>query len=383
MLVIGAFLAFLGMSKLMVMTNETGQVTYAALFSHCAGPRAGPVLDAMLFVYGNGSCVGYFVFLGDFIPSLLALATGHKNYIKECPPWWRTVAILTCAVLLLPLTLQRDVSAFRFVAPISITSLVYMAFVVASKCPSEYSDHAGKPEFGHVGFIEPSLEIFDAFALCIFAFNCHINVVPVAEKMVRPTKTRIVKVSSQVNILQLCFYLLIGVTGYLSFLGGTPQDLLRGYDSKDPWVAGGRVLLSCTMLVAIVLNLNPTVRSGLQIVDYFRGDTTPLLAASPRHDSQGTASFSEAPEQGKMVRVCLTVVCIFCQAGIAIKVPGVADVLGLLGATVATAMMLAIPAYCMGKVMPKTWQSRLQQAVLLLFALISVASVPVKIYRMF
>lgn len=35
-----------------------GKHTYAAVFSHCAGPRAGPVLDAMLFTFGMGSCIG-------------------------------------------------------------------------------------------------------------------------------------------------------------------------------------------------------------------------------------------------------------------------------------------------------------------------------------
>ena len=27
----------------------------------------------MLFVYGNGACVGYMVFIGDFIPAIIAL----------------------------------------------------------------------------------------------------------------------------------------------------------------------------------------------------------------------------------------------------------------------------------------------------------------------
>mmetsp|Transcript_7461 Transcript_7461/g.19957 ORF Transcript_7461/g.19957 Transcript_7461/m.19957 type:complete len:482 (+) Transcript_7461:73-1518(+) len=384
MLVTGAALAFLGCSKLMWMTNETNQATYAALFSHCAGPRAGPVLDAMLFVYGNGSCVGYFVFLGDFIPQLIALAAGRS----AGPAWWRDVAIFGSVLVLLPVVVQRDTSCFRFIAPVSIVALLYMGTVVAFKTPAEFSEHDGEPGYGRPHLVQSSVEGWlNAFALCIFAFNCHINVVPVAGQMVRPTKTRITKVSAQVNLLQLCFYMLIGVTGYMSFLEDTPQDILKGYKSTDPWCAGGRVLLSCTMLVAVVLNLNPTVRSGLQILDYFRPGSPPLMpspAASPREGQlPRPAAAPEAPQQGDRARVLVTVACLVVQACIAVKVPGVADVLGLLGATVATCMMLVIPAICMDKVMEKTSKMRAQQAILLFFSAVAFASVPMKIYRIF
>lgn len=56
--------------------------------------------------------------------------------------------------------------------------------------------------------------------------------------------------------------------------------------------------------------------------------------------------------------------------------PNVGTVLSLLGATVATAMMLVIPAYCMGVVLEKTWRRQATQALLYLCALLSAASVP-------
>ena len=38
-------LAYLGMSALMEMSTKTNCNSYAALFSHCAGPAAGPILE--------------------------------------------------------------------------------------------------------------------------------------------------------------------------------------------------------------------------------------------------------------------------------------------------------------------------------------------------
>merc|ERR1740138_542206 len=84
MLLLGGLLAHLSTRRLMEMSTSTGLHSYAGLFSHCAGPRAGPVLDAMLFIYGAGSCVGYFVFLGDFVPALIKLAApGAPDWVKS------------------------------------------------------------------------------------------------------------------------------------------------------------------------------------------------------------------------------------------------------------------------------------------------------------
>jgi amino acid permease len=361
MLLAGGFLSFLSITALMRMSIETGNETYAGLLSRCAGPRAGPILDSLLFIYGNGSCVGYFVFLGDFVPALVEFCAPHAP--RWCASRWLAISVGALAVL--PLAVQREVSALRYVSPVSICALMYMAIVVTAKAYGEHESHVNDPIYGEVELFHLDLHFSEAFALCVFAFNCHLNVVPVAASMVAPTKARITKVSYRVNALQLAFYCLIGVTGYLSFLEMTPQDILKGYPSSDSFVAGGRFLLTGTMLVAIPLNLNPTIKSALQIGDYLRGDVTTTSESRPA-----------AP------RVVLAVVCIACQAVLAINVPGVADVLSLLGATVATAMMMVLPAYCMGVIMPRTAKNRAQQAILIFFSLVSVASVPVKVLRM-
>jgi len=239
-----------------------------------------------------------------------------------------------------------------------------MAIIVTAQAPALYTTRFDSETHGAVDYGHFDLHIMESFALCIFAYNCHMNVIPVAASMVTPTKARITKVSARVNGVQLLFYCLVGVSGYLSFLAKTPQDILQGYPSGNYLVVGGRIMLTCTMLVAIPLNTVPTIRCGLQMVDYFRGDVSP------------SESRSSVP------RVSLTVVCIVCQALLGIRVPGIADIMSILGATVATAMMLAIPAYCMGKVLPRTWGNRALQMALWAFSIVSFASVPVKVLRM-
>jgi len=344
--------------------------------------------------------------------------------IKPDAPAWvasRELAICGSSLLVLPLALQKDLSALRFVAPISILALLYMAFIVTIKAPLLYKEHLDNLDvYGNVIFATPSLDTCEAFALCVFAFNCHLNVVPVAGSMLRPTKARILKVSARVNALQLGFYALIGVSGYLSFLEQTPQDIILGYNATDLAVAVGRLLLTFTIFVAIPTNLNPTIRSGMALVAHWKHvppATSPRVApqaappfgamepfpftleeaeeepavmmarplAQEREDGMPPLRLEQAPaaqyEPSATFRSAFTTVLVVMQAGLAVIVPGVADVLSILGATVATAMMLTIPAYAMGIVLNRTPKRRAMQVVLYLFSIVSAASVPVKLLR--
>jgi len=357
-------------------------------------------LDALLCIYGNGTCVGYFVFLGDFIPSLIHLAA------PNAPDWCssRIVGIFVGLLVVLPMALQRELAALRHLTPVSILALAYVAVVIFVRCFYYYNEHKDDhKDYGELKVFDFDLGLFNAFSICVFAYNCHINVVPVAGRLIRPTKERIQKVAWWVNGLQLSFYSIIGVAGYLTFLKKTKQDIIHGFPVNDPFMAVGRVLLSFTMVVAIPLNTHPAVRSAIQIRDYFFPDSPVLLPSprsSPRSSPQSSpvlgSSRQAAPappspsslgSQGRtsepaLPRIVVTVICLMVQVLIAIAVPGVADVLSLLGATVASAMIMLIPAYAIGKVLPRTLGNRCQQAVLILFACVSFASVPVKVLQM-
>ncbi|CAK9097040.1 unnamed protein product [Durusdinium trenchii] len=367
-LALGALLAYLGMAALMEMSTKTGCSSYAALFSHCAGHLAGPILDAFLFVYGNGACVGYMVFIGDFVPPVLALMFPGETWAQDTTGLSRTCCIAIAAVLLVPMMLPYDLSRLKFLQPVSIMALVYMAIVVAVKCPHSFSVNVGKHGYESIRWFTLSPHFFEAFALCVFAFNCHLNVVPIADQLVRPTVERTKKISIRVNLFQWLFYSLIGVTGYLSFLDDTSSDILTNYSPHDYFVAAGRCFLTLTMMVAIPANLNPTVRSGVQLKDFFCKRDRPLLGnQSPTSDT-----VVDQPT----FRITVSIIGLACQAALAVVVPQVGTVLSLLGATVATAMMLIIPAYCMGVVLEKTIRRQIKQALLCICALVSFASVP-------
>lgn len=359
LIIVSALIAYISIDKLMRMSVETQTDSFAALFAKCAGPRAGPILDLLLFIYGNGASIGYLVFLADFLTQIFHFVA-PSFFLTN-----RTYAIVASAVITFPLAMQRDTSVLRHIAPFSILALLYMVTVVTAQMPYLFSKHRGDEKYGGIQILTSDfiVNLPEAFSVCVFAFNCHMNVIPVAHTMVNPSHHRIKSISCKVNTLQGLFYSLVGLAGYLSWLHQTPGNLLTAYPANNPSIIVARIMLSITMMVAIPMNFVPTVRSGLQILDYFK---------DRKLDAETRPAFP---------RVVMTVICCACQVGLAIKVPGVADVLSLLGATVATAMIMGIPAYCMGKVLPKTAKNRVSIATLYVFALIAVSSVPIKILK--
>merc|ERR1712008_226092 len=169
---------------------------------------------------------------------------------------------------------------------------------------------------------------------------------------------------------------------------------MGGYAADDIGIAVVRFELLGTMLVAIPTNSIPTVRSGLQLIEHLcpgvLGEDPRLLADATAEQAAASngipaeappVTFSPQGPRAGLVRVVMSVCFLFLQAVLAIVVPGVADVLSLLGATVATAMIMAIPAYCMGKIQILTPKKRMLQATFYFFSLVSLASVPVKILK--
>jgi len=162
------------------------------------------------------------------------------------------------------MSIPEKLSALRYVAPLAFLGLAYTAIVVLIKAPENISQSTG-----HAALAILDWNIFKVMSICLFAFNCHINVVPVAAEMQGLCDRRIRKINVLGVLVQLIFYSLLAVGGYLSFLDNTQQDLLEDYDAKDTAVLASRCLLPLTIIVGIPTNNGPTVQSLMNVLRAF------------------------------------------------------------------------------------------------------------------
>lgn len=383
--IVSAFLAYVSSAALMEMSMVTGCQTYSEICTYALGPRAGPLLDMMLFVFGNGVFAMGLKLLTDYVPSLVGLLHAAPAWVAD-----RRTTIFVSAALVFPLAVQKNIAALSEFTKFQLAAFVYTAFAIVLMAPGYLSENGGlwsRP----VRFFTFDASFIEAFGMTIFAFNSHNNVVPVVGGLVRPTKARIVKLAWRVQLFQLCLYVPIGVIGYLTFLDNTPQDILTGYPSGSGLIVASRAVLSLAVIVGISLNVQPAVRSGLQVLDYLRGPSAGRqpwtsvgpLSPPPRRASPWASSESvKAPPEPQWPRLTTMLACTAAQVGVAVVGPEIADIITLVLSPVATTFMAALPAYLLGAIMPQTRENSARRALLYMCAAMSYLGVPYKVLQL-
>jgi amino acid permease len=124
-------------------------------------------------------------------------------------------SVPTALLLLLPLSLKRDMSAFRYVSLASIAALLYTGIVLIVELPKYYNHFINHPKTDvRFGFFD--LDMFTGCAMTFFAFQCQVQLLPIYSELVNPEYRRVIKVIDRAIAVDLFFYMTIAVAGYLS-----------------------------------------------------------------------------------------------------------------------------------------------------------------------
>ena len=341
MLSFAAVLAYYSMKILFMSSTKTGIYSYGALLSHATAPIAGPLLDVVIVLYGSGVVIAYFVFLGDFMPSLGA-GLGIE-FLSD-----RTTCLVICGLAAIPFALPRKLSALQYVSPISTVALVMTAIVAVVRLPrmsSELTPEEAKLDIALVG-----LPLLKCFTISAFAFIAHMNVVSVAGELIHPTLARASKVAFRSATVQLIFYLVIGTSGYVSFGHTVHQNFVTNYPSDDGLIIMCRFLLTLTIFFAVPINTNPTANAFVHLLLTTGLAPEPSLTVDMEAPlvNSGTPTISLEVEPLRTTRIVTAVVVLIQGTIVAIYAPGIADVISILGGSFGTLIMLVCPGviYC-------------------------------------
>jgi amino acid permease len=342
MLCFASTLAYYSMKILFMSSTKTGIYSYGALLSHSTSRIAGPLLDVVIVLYGSGVVIAYFVFLGDFLPSL---ATGLGiSYLTD-----RTSCLILCGVFAIPFALPRKLSALQYISPISTVALVMTAIVAVVRLPqvrTQLTPDELRYDVALIGW-----QLLKCFTISAFAFIAHMNVVSVAGELIHPTLPRASKIAFRSAVIQLFFYVVIGLSGYLSFGQTVHQNFVTNYATDDRLIITCRLLLTLTIFFAIPINTNPTANACVHLLlttGLTRDITGRVDMEQPLVVSDDQSSISLESEPLRTTRIIIATAVIVQGATIAIYAPGVADVISLLGGSFGTLIMLVCPAiiYC-------------------------------------
>ncbi|EER08334.1 vacuolar amino acid transporter, putative [Perkinsus marinus ATCC 50983] len=335
LLSISSLIAFVTMYILIMCAVRANKHSYGSLLGYCAGKWVAPVLDIILFLYGMGAVIAYFILLGDFLPALFQLVGVTVAS--------RTICMIGVAAFAVPLVLPRRLSALQYVSPVATFSLILTAVITMVKA---HRESVILPSDAPVDLLIFGWPLLKSFTITLFAYICHMNVVPVAGELVDPTPARVLKVTSRVAFVQLSFYIVIGVAGYISFPHFTRQNYITNYPSGDVLISLCRLSLSCSLLFSIPINTNPTAKAAVHFFQSIRE-----LMVDSRGDRllptrrRVLSSVTEENATERALRIFFSFLVLAVTLIVGILVPGVADVVSLLGGSLGTIIMIVCPLY--------------------------------------
>lgn len=201
------------------------------------------ILASMLFV-AYGAMVAYLLIIKDTVPIVMGFSDdpGAGGFIQS-----ELVMMITSLVIIVPLSMQRDMSSLAFTSALSVMADIVLVGMIARFSPFQETVAAN----GGLGEVMKDDVIgygfFIGFGVLTTAMTCQHSAFIVSGSLERLTWKRwgIVTMLSMTTACVLCA--ILGITGYLGFLDETKGDVLNnfGYEAKEATIA--RCLLALTM----------------------------------------------------------------------------------------------------------------------------------------
>lgn len=303
-------------------------------------------LQIMMVVYATGSCTGYQIFLGNLLTYVFEqLLPDDKYDFLHSFEFRLMVNVPIAGVILLPLSLKRDMSALAFAGVLSVASLTYTLLVLVVETPFYWREYRNAPATVVKAFAL-DWNFLTSFSLVVFAYTCQMALMPVYSELVKPNYQRISKIVYRALFVDAIFYFTIACAGYFSMFNFTSdvvieRPALAGFD-PDYCSLIAAVAICVVLFAAFPSNYNPCRNQFFLLV------------------------FKEAEFSNKanfVVTLCFIIV----TCSVAVFYPNVSAVLSILGGLCSVSICYTVPLFAWVKLSEKPWHAWDNLAPLLFF----------------
>ncbi|GKY92005.1 hypothetical protein MPSEU_000172100 [Mayamaea pseudoterrestris] len=221
----------------------TKATSYKQAWQETIGDESSQVVAVVVMLKTLLSCLAYSMILADSFQSLAFAAGLHEAT--------RTEALLCMTLFgLLPLCLQKDLSAL---APFSLAGLVGMGFTTVAMMvrylDGSYADQGvfslAPPCFGDCG---PDLSGVLLACTLATAFVAHYNAPRFHSELKDNTMERFTAVTGISFSISTLLFIMVAVSGFLSFGSTTHGNVLTNYSPYDPLMIASRGAVASSLL---------------------------------------------------------------------------------------------------------------------------------------
>ncbi|XP_012873020.1 PREDICTED: probable sodium-coupled neutral amino acid transporter 6 isoform X2 [Dipodomys ordii] len=291
LLLMVALLASYSVHLLLSMCIQTSVTCYEDLGLFAFGLPGKVVVASTIIIQNIGAMSSYLLIIKTELPAAISeFLTGDYS-----GSWYldgQKLLIIICVGIVFPLALLPKIGFLGYTSSLSFFFMVFFALVSAFALPT-----------------------------MAFSFLCHTSILPIYCELQSPSKKRMQSVTNTAIALSFLIYFVSALFGYLTFYDKVESELLQGYGKYLPHDAAVMTVKLC-MLFAVLL-------------------TVPLIHF-PARKALMMLLFSNSPFswiRHSLVTLALNITIIL----LAIYVPDIRNVFGVVGATTSTCLIFVFP----------------------------------------
>ncbi|XP_059373302.1 probable sodium-coupled neutral amino acid transporter 6 isoform X2 [Carassius carassius] len=311
LLLVVSSLAAYSVHLLLLLCDKTGVNSYEALGERAFNRPGKIVVACTILIQNIGAMSTYLFILKSEMP---AAVTGFMS-TETSGKWFEdgvALLILVTLIVVLPLALLPKIGFLGYTSSLAFFFMLFFTVVVMVK---KWSIPCPLPVNATVNL--------SAYAVptMAFSFLCHTAVLPIYCELHRPTKQRMQNVANVSIFLSFVVYLISALFGYLTFYTHVDSELLKGYDTylpRDVVVISVRLAILLAVLLTVPLIHFPARKAVLMLC---RGDR----------------EFSWLSH----VLSCFFILTFVLL--LAIFVPDIRNVFGVVGSTTSTCLLFVYP----------------------------------------
>lgn len=223
--------------------NLAGVSTYQDVMERAFGKPGFYILTFLQFIYPFIAMISYNVIIGDTMTKVFRrffdLAAnnpfGNRN----------TVVFICAALIMLPLSLYRNVAKLN---KISLTSIGFVSFIMAFIAYRLFTLGPEIPQTENA-FTFANTGITNAIGIIAFAYMCHHNSFLLYDSMANTSQHKWNKITHISIAVSFFIVMVVGICGYLTFTSYSQGDLFENYCTSDNFAQVARLAFTVTIML--------------------------------------------------------------------------------------------------------------------------------------
>jgi amino acid permease len=351
-------------------TTSTIAPGYESLTRTLYGPEWVWMVETSVLVFCIGCAIAYVVAVGDIL----------QQVFPDIP---RTGAmVVVWATVMLPLSLLEKVHSLRFASGVGIVSICILAFSIMLHSLQHHHDQNDETDSnGLLLWPDSGWNVVRACPIVMFAFSCQVNVPAIyheigmsCEQQQQPQHSKRIMTQVARRGVAVCgvLYMCVGYFAVAEFSKQVQSNILQNYCSLGPQLGVAFVCMTAAIVMAFPLNIFPAriTLDGI-LTRLYPSTQSSTMTPTDNDDDESSLSSLEEPllreigsqedspestidsrrndERRKYCRhVTLTVGIAGLALVMAILVPDISIVFGLLGGTSSSLLNFIMPGlFCL------------------------------------